>query len=428
MTTGQKIYELRKNARITQEQFADKLEVSRQAVSKWESDAAYPETDKLIKIAELFGVSCDYLLKEGAEVEDGVLSKRRRSFLTMLVSSAAACIAVGYIVAIICYYCIDMRESSLIGLGVFAAFLLAAFILWQVGRYRFLNECDYSDADKTHLAKMTKIWYYSSIIALFCYLPTVSMYDLLGVYYFGAGQSVIVSLNMNWYQFLLTLIAFGAAGLACARACELIHMYSLGNLPGKTEIADRVILFIVLAATAGCTAASLIFYNTEIFYRAYGYVGGLVEAPDYLYFTGSVLVGIYPAAILARVIVHKVYNKTPNSIFILHIVCCILFAITAGFGNSDMYRLAYFTGAAFTVAAITLVVVTAMFAKLKAPAPLALLGTTLPVYVFAGILLVLQAVAGIIGRFEFLWLAVFLALIALTLAIPAIIPAKSKTK
>lgn len=56
MTTGQKIYELRKSARITQEQFAEKLEVSRQAVSKWESDAAYPETDKIIKIAELFGV------------------------------------------------------------------------------------------------------------------------------------------------------------------------------------------------------------------------------------------------------------------------------------------------------------------------------------------------------------------------------------
>lgn len=105
MTTGQKIYELRKSARITQEQFAEKLEVSRQAVSKWESDAAYPETDKIIKIAELFGVSCDYLLKDGVEAAGGRLPHRRRALFTMLVTIGVACCAVGYIVAIICYYC-----------------------------------------------------------------------------------------------------------------------------------------------------------------------------------------------------------------------------------------------------------------------------------------------------------------------------------
>ena len=44
MTTGEKIYSLRKEARITQEEFAEKLEVSRQAVSKWESDLSYPES------------------------------------------------------------------------------------------------------------------------------------------------------------------------------------------------------------------------------------------------------------------------------------------------------------------------------------------------------------------------------------------------
>lgn len=77
MTTGQKIYELRKSARITQEAVCRKLEVSRQAVSKWESDTAYPETDKIIKIAELFGVSCDYLLKDGVEAAEGRLSPPR---------------------------------------------------------------------------------------------------------------------------------------------------------------------------------------------------------------------------------------------------------------------------------------------------------------------------------------------------------------
>jgi transcriptional regulator with XRE-family HTH domain len=65
MTTGQKITKLRKANDITQEELADKLGVSRQSVSKWESDLAYPETDKLIALATIFNCSVDYLLKEG---------------------------------------------------------------------------------------------------------------------------------------------------------------------------------------------------------------------------------------------------------------------------------------------------------------------------------------------------------------------------
>lgn len=64
MTTGEKISILRKNNNYTQEQLADILGVSRQAISKWESGSAYPETDKLIRISELFNCSLDYLLKQ----------------------------------------------------------------------------------------------------------------------------------------------------------------------------------------------------------------------------------------------------------------------------------------------------------------------------------------------------------------------------
>ena len=63
MTTGEKICEGRKKLNLTQQQFAETLGVTRQAVSRWESDAAFPETDTLIKMSELFGCSIDYLLK-----------------------------------------------------------------------------------------------------------------------------------------------------------------------------------------------------------------------------------------------------------------------------------------------------------------------------------------------------------------------------
>ncbi len=71
MTTGNKLAKLRREAGYTQEQLAEMLDVSRQSISKWESDAAYPETEKLIKLGELYGCSMDYLLKDEIEEKDG---------------------------------------------------------------------------------------------------------------------------------------------------------------------------------------------------------------------------------------------------------------------------------------------------------------------------------------------------------------------
>ena len=64
MTFGEKLSKLRKESNYTQEQLASVLGVSRQSVSKWESDLAYPETEKLIQMGKLFSCSMDYLLKE----------------------------------------------------------------------------------------------------------------------------------------------------------------------------------------------------------------------------------------------------------------------------------------------------------------------------------------------------------------------------
>lgn len=67
MTLGDKLSKLRKENNYTQEQLAGILGVSRQAISKWESNITYPETDKLIRISELFDCSLDYLLKDSEE-------------------------------------------------------------------------------------------------------------------------------------------------------------------------------------------------------------------------------------------------------------------------------------------------------------------------------------------------------------------------
>ena len=75
MTLGEKLSKLRKENNYTQEQLADILGVSRQSISKWESDIAYPETDKLIKMGKLFDCSMDYLLKEDCTDPSGQTAK-----------------------------------------------------------------------------------------------------------------------------------------------------------------------------------------------------------------------------------------------------------------------------------------------------------------------------------------------------------------
>lgn len=66
MILAEKILKLRKENGMSQEELAEKLNVSRQSVSKWESAAAYPELDKILELAKLFGVTTDYLLKDDA--------------------------------------------------------------------------------------------------------------------------------------------------------------------------------------------------------------------------------------------------------------------------------------------------------------------------------------------------------------------------
>ena len=64
---SEKLYKLRKNSGLSQEQLAEQLNVSRQAISKWEQGTAVPESEKLISISNYFGVTVDYLLKEDSE-------------------------------------------------------------------------------------------------------------------------------------------------------------------------------------------------------------------------------------------------------------------------------------------------------------------------------------------------------------------------
>ena len=78
MTLGQRIQQYRTELGLSQEGLGEKLGVSRQAVSKWEADGAVPDTDKLIALSKLFGVTLNELLQvEAPEQKEETPAKKR---------------------------------------------------------------------------------------------------------------------------------------------------------------------------------------------------------------------------------------------------------------------------------------------------------------------------------------------------------------
>lgn len=73
MTLGEKLKSARKSAGLTQEQLAEKLLVSRQAITKWEADKGMPDIENLKQLSKLLNISIDYLLDSGETIDLSVI-------------------------------------------------------------------------------------------------------------------------------------------------------------------------------------------------------------------------------------------------------------------------------------------------------------------------------------------------------------------
>lgn len=78
MSFGNRLYELRRSKNISQEELAELLDVSRQSISKWENDKAYPEMTRLLFMSDYFGVSLDYLMR-GTENSESTQREENKS-------------------------------------------------------------------------------------------------------------------------------------------------------------------------------------------------------------------------------------------------------------------------------------------------------------------------------------------------------------
>ncbi len=85
---GNKIAKKRKDLGMTQSEFAEEMNVTRQTVTRWEAGTVMPDIDKIGDIAELLGVSCDYLLKDNVTEEGGSGGRSRAGAVSRLLAGA----------------------------------------------------------------------------------------------------------------------------------------------------------------------------------------------------------------------------------------------------------------------------------------------------------------------------------------------------
>ena len=90
MIFADKLIQLRKKSGWSQEELAQQMDVSRQAVSKWEGAQAVPDLEKIIRLSQLFGVSTDYLLKDELETADPVLGAEEPALRRVTLEEANA--------------------------------------------------------------------------------------------------------------------------------------------------------------------------------------------------------------------------------------------------------------------------------------------------------------------------------------------------
>ena len=112
MILGEKIAQLRRKNGWSQEELADKMEISRQAVSKWESGQTMPDLERILRLSSLFGVTIDYLLKDGAEPEIPRPEAEEDTHIRLISLADAAD-----------YLTLRERASVQIALGTFLCFL-----------------------------------------------------------------------------------------------------------------------------------------------------------------------------------------------------------------------------------------------------------------------------------------------------------------
>ncbi len=168
MKFGDKLILLRKKRGFSQEELAEKLGVSRQSVSKWESNSTYPETDKIVQICNIFDCNMDDLINENI-TDLNVIDRKNKNNLNMAIDSFLE-----FIIKTINMFS-DMKFSSgfkciielailTMILSLFGVIFVSGFSTIISGLLPFISYINYTDSIIRSI--LTIVWVILSIIIL----------------------------------------------------------------------------------------------------------------------------------------------------------------------------------------------------------------------------------------------------------------------
>ena len=145
MNIADRIQSLRKIKGISQEELADKLGVTRQAVSKWESEQSIPDMEKVILLSDYFEVTTDYLLKGIENPKESTNQKKMANMGAIFNIVATTWTLIGVLVAIFLW--IGRQETSIVVVGMVCIVLgIMIFALGQSqleGREKTVRMCQF---------------------------------------------------------------------------------------------------------------------------------------------------------------------------------------------------------------------------------------------------------------------------------------------
>ena len=187
MNVSEKIRTLRKSKGMSQEELAGQVNISRQAVSRWENGTALPDADNIVQLSKLFGVTTDYLLMDSYESdEDSPKIKENNKILyanltRLAIMFQAACLNA-------CIY--SWGDSNTIILEtVMKSFPLLACSIWMASNHRY-------EKDLKQRAKNTKIE------SLYCLIQTV-VFVLGYTLHIGVWSTLMIIIDVGIYIFVI---------------------------------------------------------------------------------------------------------------------------------------------------------------------------------------------------------------------------------
>lgn len=205
MNLGEKLYELRKEKNLSQEEVADRLNVTRQTVSKWETNQSTPDFDKIVPLCELFGISTEELLtgkkqevKEEQKEEKTMTREEARRKSAEVVSTSVFLYIVAVIVIMIAIPV--LRMNPILASAIFL--IIVAFATTRLIRhYMSIPKFEKTKEEKKEESVLRQI---NGIVNAIC----------VAIYF------IISFTTMAWY---ITWIIFVIDGLIC-QVIKLIFM------------------------------------------------------------------------------------------------------------------------------------------------------------------------------------------------------------